>query len=155
MNKKCKCCDGIYNSFDVHFTKACDNNCAHCIDMRFYGKGKYLPDVDAIVETIVENESGLDDVLFLGGEPCLYLEELLECVRKLRKKTSLKLYVTTSVPKICYDNRTMFFDLIDELDGINISVQHHKEEIEDEIRRTTSKYGRQRFYRSGYYARRT
>lgn len=25
MKKKCNCCDGIYNSFDVHFTSACDN----------------------------------------------------------------------------------------------------------------------------------
>lgn len=32
MKLKCNCCDGIYNSFDVHFTSACDNKCAHCVD---------------------------------------------------------------------------------------------------------------------------
>ena len=30
MKRKRNCCDGIYNSFDVHFTSACDNKCAHC-----------------------------------------------------------------------------------------------------------------------------
>lgn len=29
MNFRCNCCDGIYNSFDVHFTSACDNKCSH------------------------------------------------------------------------------------------------------------------------------
>lgn len=28
---KCNCCDVVYNSFDVHFISACDNNCRHCI----------------------------------------------------------------------------------------------------------------------------
>ena len=148
MKRKCNCCDGIYNSFDVHFTSACDNKCAHCIDNQYEGFKICKPDVNAIVKTIVDNQEGLDDVLFLGGEPCLYLEELIDCVSQLRKKTSLKLYVTTSVPKICYDKRDKFEQLIEMLDGINLSVQHYKEEIADEIRRTKSQYDRQSFYNS-------
>lgn len=35
MKHKCNCCDEIYNSFDVHFTNACDNKCAHCV--RLFG----------------------------------------------------------------------------------------------------------------------
>ena len=35
MKHKCNCCDEIYNSFDVHFTSACDNKCAHCV--RLFG----------------------------------------------------------------------------------------------------------------------
>lgn len=148
MKRKCNCCDGIYNSFDVHFTSACDNKCAHCIDNQYEGFKICKPDVNAIVKTIVDNQEGLDDVLFLGGEPCLYLEELIDCVSQLREKTSLKLYVTTSVPKICYDKRDKFEQLIEMLDGINLSVQHYKEEIADEIRRTKSQYDRQSFYNS-------
>ncbi len=148
MNMKCNCCDGIYNSFDVHFTSACDNKCAHCIDMRFHGVGAVKPDVGAIVDTILKNQNGLDDVLFLGGEPCLYLEELLECVVALKQRTSLKLFVTTSMPKICYDRQDLFFELLEQLDGLNISVQHYDEKVADSIRRTTSKYDRQAFYRS-------
>ena len=148
MKLKCNCCDGIYNSFDVHFTSACDNKCAHCIDKCFDGLNISKPDVDAIVKTIVDNQEGLDDVLFLGGEPCLYLDELIDCVTKLREKTSLKLYVTTSVPKVCYDNYDKFVKLIEMLDGINLSVQHYKEEVADEIRKTKSQYDRQKFYAS-------
>jgi organic radical activating enzyme len=142
------CCDGIYNSFDVHFTGTCDNKCAHCIDMRFHGVGETVPNVKNITDTIIKNKNGLDDVLFLGGEPCLYIEELIECIKILRADTDLKLFVTTSVPKVCFDKRELFCELIGLLDGINLSVQHHDESVADGIRRTTSTYDRQSFYNS-------
>lgn len=148
MKFQCNGCDGIYNSYDVHFTSACDNNCAHCIDRCYGGLKINKPNVDKIVDTIILNQEGLDDVLFLGGEPCLYLEELIDCVEKLKKRTQLKLYVTTSVPKICYDKRERFKDLISIVDGLNISVQHYREDIADTIRRTKSQYDRQTFYQS-------
>ena len=146
MKLNCNCCDGIYNSYDVHFTSACDNKCAHCVDICFKGLGIIKPNVEAIVDNIVKNQNGLDDVLFLGGEPCLFLDDLLLCVQMLRKKTNLKLYVTTSVPKLCHDKKDIFFSLINELDGINLSVQHYNEVVADQIRRTTSQYDRQSFY---------
>lgn len=143
---KRNCCDGIYNSFDVHFTSACDNKCGHCIDSKYEGLHISKPDVDAISKTIIENQEDFDDVLFLGGEPCLFLDELLECVKILRAKTNLKLYVTTSIPKTCYDNSETFFKILYRLDGINLSVQHHKEDVADLIRKNISKYDRQSFY---------
>ncbi len=145
---KNNCCDGIYNSIDIHFTSACDNKCAHCIDSRFHGVGCSVPDVDAIVASVVENAEKYDDVLFLGGEPCLFLEELYECVCQIKEKTDLKVYTTTSVPRVCYEKRDLFERLIRKLDGLNISVQHHNECVADQIRRTESKYDRQSFYRS-------
>lgn len=148
MRIKCNCCDGIYNSFDVHFTSACDNKCAHCVDQCYDGLHINKPDVDAITKTIVDNSDGLEDVLFLGGEPCLYLDELIECIEKLREKTNLKLYVTTSVPKVCYDKRDRFEYLLSIIDGLNISAQHYREDVADEIRKTKSKYDRQSFYNS-------
>jgi len=145
---KVNCCDGIYNSLDVHFTGACDNKCAHCIDMRFSGIGKSVPNVDAIVETIVANSEGVDDVLFLGGEPCLYLHYLIDCIMWIKARTTLKVFVTTAVPKICYDRFDLFKELLSLVDGINLSVQHYREDVADEIRKTTSKYDRQAFYAS-------
>ena len=142
------CCDGKYNSFDVHFTSDCDNKCKHCIDTRYCGVGVHKPNVTEIVNTIIENQDGIDDVLFLGGEPCLYLEQLLDCVKQLRQKTDLKLFVTTAVPKICYDRRDLFEQLIELLDGLNLSVQHNDENVADSIRCTISKYDRQKFYNS-------
>lgn len=147
MKLRCNCCDGIYNSYDVHFTSACDNKCSHCVDLQYKGSGINKPDIEAITETIISKSEGLDDVLFLGGEPCLYLEELLECVQKIREKTKLKIFVTTSVPKICSDKWPTFFELINVLDGINLSVQHYNEEVADQIRKTTSQYDRQAFYK--------
>lgn len=148
MKLKCNCCDGIYNSLDVHFTSACDNKCSHCIDNCYDGLGINKPDVNAILETIYTNCEGVDDVLFLGGEPCLYLDELLYCVKQIKSKTSLKVYVTTAVPKICHDQYGKFVELIEWLDGINLSVQHYKEDVADEIRQTKSQYDRQTFYAS-------
>lgn len=148
MKLKCNCCDGIYNSFDVHFTSACDNKCAHCVDACYEGKKIVKPNVDAIVKTILSNKDGLDDVLFLGGEPCLFLDELLECVKKIKAQSNLKVYTTSSVPKTCYDNREKFTELLSVLDGFNISAQHYKEDIADEIRKTKSQYDRQTFYAS-------
>ena len=59
MKLNCNCCDGIYNSFDVHFTSACDNKCKHCVDMRYGGIGKSKPDVKAICDTIIKNKYGV------------------------------------------------------------------------------------------------
>jgi organic radical activating enzyme len=116
--------------------------------MRYSGLGIIKPDVDAICKSIIDNAENFDDVLFLGGEPCLFLDELIECVVRIQAVTNLKCYVTTSVPKTCYDNQDKFFYLIKILDGINLSVQHYKEDVADLIRNTKSKFDRQAFYRS-------
>lgn len=142
------CCDGVYNSFDVHFTSVCDNKCSHCIDCKYEGFNILKPNINAIADTIIKNKDGYEDVLFLGGEPCLYLEELIKCIKLIKKETTLKTFVTTSVPKTCYDKRALFEELIELVDGINLSVQHYDEDIADEIRNTKSKYDRQSFYNS-------
>jgi len=147
MFKK-NCCDGIYNSFDIHFTSVCDNNCAHCVDKIYQGINVKKPNVSAILETIYANQEGYDDVLFLGGEPCLYLDELIDCVLEIKQNTKLKVFVTTAVPKTCFDNFAKFQYLLMLVDGINLSVQHYKEDIADQIRQTTSKFDRQKFYAS-------
>ena len=142
------CCDGIYHSYDVHFTSACDNKCSFCIDKKYQGLNIKKPDAKAIAKTIINNSEGFDDVLFLGGEPCLFLEELIECIVLIKEQTNLKCYVTTSMPKTCYDKQELFSRLIDMCDGINISAQHHNQDIADKIRATKSQYDRIEFYKS-------
>jgi len=157
MKLKCNCCDGIYKSIDVFFTSKCDNRCRHCIDKLcqekrianglsiLYGK----PDSTNIAKTIIENSEKFEDVLFLGGEPLLYIKELLDCIMQIKNNTNLKCYVTTSMPKIAaIDNNEILWKLLDVIDGMTISVQHHNEYIADEIRQTTSKYDRHAFYKS-------
>lgn len=116
--------------------------------MKYGGIGGTKPDVNAIVATVQENQAGYDDILFLGGEPCLYLEELVDCTKQIKAFSSLKIFVTTAVPKICLDKLELFYELLQLVDGINLSVQHYKEEVADEIRKTVSKYDRQGFYNS-------
>jgi organic radical activating enzyme len=145
---KKNCCDGIYNSFDIHFTSICDNKCAHCIDNKYQGVNIKKPNIKAITKTIIDNQNGYDDVLFLGGEPCIYLQELIDCIKMVKQNTKLKIFVTTAVPKICYDRFDLFTELLELVDGINLSVQHFKEDVADEIRKVKSKYDRQKFYNS-------
>lgn len=144
---KNNCCDGIYNSIDVHFTSACDNKCSHCIDKKYSGLNINSPNIFAIANTILSNKDGVDDVLFLGGEPLLFPSELLQCINLIKSNSDLKVYVTTSVPKICLDRYPTFIKIIEAVDGINLSVQHYDENIADMIRNTTSKFDRQSFYR--------
>jgi len=145
---KRNCCDGIYNSFDVHFTSVCDNKCSHCIDAKYNGIGKDKPDWLAISRTIMLNKKGYDDVLFLGGEPCLYIDELLYCIQRIKDNTALKVYITTAIPKICSDRYETFKEILKLVNGINLSVQHYDENVADKIRRTNSKFDRQAFYES-------
>lgn len=140
-------CDGIYRSYDVHFTKFCDNNCSFCIDKQCWSPNEGKPDYKAMAKSIIENQDGFDDVMILGGEPCLFLDELLEFVKLIKEYTLLKVYCTSSLPKTCYDNKNKFFDILNLVDGFNISVQHYKEEVADAIRGCVSQYDRQSFYK--------
>lgn len=150
MKLKCNCCDGVYNSFDVHFTSSCPFNCAHCIDKKYDGLGIVKPNIDAIVKTVAENQSGVDDILFLGGEPCAFMDDLIECVKQIRMRTRLKIYVTTAVPNFCIKYPEKFYLLLELVDGLNISAQHWNEDVADEIRRTKTgkEIHRQDFYRN-------
>lgn len=114
----------------------------------YIGINNTKPNVKAIVDKIVSIADNYNDVLFLGGEPCLFLDELIDCIKQLKEKTKLKLYVTTSVPKVCYDNKEKFEKLIELVDGLNISAQHHNQETADKIRNTKSQYDRNAFYNS-------
>lgn len=145
------CCDGAYKSYDVHFTKMCDNKCAFCVDKGSIEINKGKPDWRKIADSIIANQEGFDDVLILGGEPCLFLDELISLVDKLKEETNLKVYVTSSVPKTCFDDRYSFGYLLHKVDGFNISAQHYQEDIADKIRGTKSQYDRQAFYRSMIY----
>lgn len=153
MKLSVNCCDGIHDSVDIHFTNACDNRCKHCIADKCTDVGDAVPDVDAITRTLFSYAAwchgGLNDVLFLGGEPCLFLQPLVDCVTRIKQVLpATKVYVTTAVPFNCCKDYSNFTALIKRVDGINLSVQHHDEKVADCIRRTKSRYDRQSFYSS-------
>lgn len=148
MNFNKNSCDGVNKTLNIHFTNICDNKCEFCINNQYQNIDSKVPNIAKILNSIFQNQHKYEDVLFLGGEPCLYLKELLFCVMEIKNKTKLKVYITTSVPKICLDEKELFINLIKNVDGINLSVQHYIEEISDKIRNTKSKYNRQEFYKS-------
>lgn len=144
----CNSCDGRYSSIDVHFTGICDNRCGPCIDRLTCADFTRKPDKEKILQSLLSKSDMVDDVLFLGGEPCLFLNELIYVIEAIKRETSLKVYVTTSVPMECYMHRSKFEYLISIVDGLNISAQSHNEDVADKIRQTKSKYDRQAFYAS-------
>ena len=77
------------------------------------------------------------------------VKELKEFLNKCKPECDdldVKVFVTTAVPKVCFDQRDKFIVLLSMLDGINLSVQHYNENIADKIRKVKSKYDRQSFY---------
>lgn len=149
MKLTCNSCDGFNcNTFNILFTSLCDNKCVGCINGQC--KKEYIarPNVEAITKSILDNKDKLDDVLILGGEPMLFMKDVYTLVCNIKENSDLRVYITTAMPKICYDNKTLLYKIIDMVDGVNISVQHSNQELADRIRGTKSTYDRNAFYKS-------
>lgn len=123
-------CDGAYSSLDVRFTKQCDNNCSFCVEKTGIKQLNLAEPYILAQKTI---ESGIQDVLILGGEPFLDPKRLYDYVKLIRPFVKT-IYVTTSLPKIIerpktiHDNKVdgpwaMFLKILELIDGLNISIQ--------------------------------
>lgn len=55
INWKCNSCDGIYESLDIRFTKACDNNCSFYIE-KFGIKSLGKTDVAALAKSVFDSD---------------------------------------------------------------------------------------------------
>jgi len=120
-------CDGIYDSIDIRFTKDCDNNCKFCIEHKGLDSlGK--TNVSALIQATIQ--SGIREVLVLGGEPFLYPKELLKYVVGIRDSVD-KIYITTALPKTFVTQSKIIKSIISIIDGLNISIQSvdYKENI--------------------------
>jgi len=143
-------CDQIENELQIHFTKLCPNKCPFCVDALNKGLHDAVkkPDVRAIFSRIYENRGKINSICISGGEPMLFIDNVLDLIRKVKSSTNLKVYVITSVPEQCYQYRYAFYNILNECDGMAISPQHYNEEIADQIRGHKSTFDRQGFYRS-------
>lgn len=141
-------CDQIENELQVHFTKKCPNKCPFCIDALNNGLRDTIvkPDVVSIFQRISEHKDEVSSVGISGGEPMIYMSELLELVKLIKKNTGLRVYIITSLPYSAYKHKDELFEIIDLCDGISISPQHYDEEVADKIRGHKSLYNRQEFY---------
>ena len=141
-------CDQICNELQVHFTKSCPNKCPFCIDATNRGidRKTSVPDVGAIYKRILVYKDNIGSVCISGGEPMLFMTQLLELVMLLKQNTNLKVYIISAIPEQCYQQRNIFKNILELCDGLAISPQHYKEDIADKMRGHQSTFDRQKFY---------
>lgn len=123
--KRLNSCDSIYdNSLDVRFTRICDNACPFCIERN--GIRGMNTDVERLISSTIQ--SGKGEILILGGEPFILIEELCEYVRGIRPHVD-KIYITTSLPLTIVKNYKIFEDIMGNVDGLNVSLQHYDDSL--------------------------
>lgn len=140
---KINSCDGIYDSLDVRFTKACDNSCEFCIERTGLDSlGK--TNVEKMIESTIKSRKR--DILILGGEPLLLPELVLEYIKGIRSYVDT-IYLTTSLPKTITTAKGnhIFLEIVNLLDGINISVHHYKDSINNMVLNSSNPYNRIEF----------
>lgn len=138
FRSRCNSCDGIYDSLDVRFTKACDNACSFCIEREgLCSLGK--TNVPAMIEAT--KSSGIRSVLILGGEPFLQPDKLLEYVRGIRLFVDT-IYITTSLPAVFKYNIGACLTILDYIDGLNVSVHSVDSDINNDIFVAYSRHNR-------------
>lgn len=131
-------CDGAYTSLDVRFTKVCDNDCSFCIEKTGIDSlGK--PNVPTLIESTIKSQ--IRNVLVLGGEPFLYPNELYEYVSGIREHVD-EIYITSSLPISFLKKKELCDDIINKIDGLNISIQNVDWVKNNEILRASSKTDR-------------
>ena len=148
LNYNVNVCDNYVNDLEIHFTKACENHCPFCIDKLNKGINEpMIPNVKNIFGTMMLYHNKFDYIGIAGGEPCLYINDLKELCKLIKKYFPEKqLNLITSVPEICYKEKETFYEILNLCDSITISPQHHKQEIADKIRGRKSGFDRDEFY---------
>jgi len=139
-------CDRINNELIIMITKSCPNSCEFCIDKLNVGvRGK--PKFDNIKNTISEYIDKVNEITISGGEPLLYINEVLDLILYIRSLSkNIKITLNTSIPNECYENYKVYNEIVENVDSILLSAQHCDEQIADKIRHSKSKFDRLSFY---------
>jgi pyruvate-formate lyase-activating enzyme len=147
INFNVNVCDRIANELIIHLTKECPNSCSFCIDKLNGYKQHGSPNFERIKETFLEFKDRATCVTITGGEPLLYLEDVLDLVKFIRLNSSMEIGIDTSIPTKCYDNPDMFYELIENVDWILLSGHHYDKNKADIIRGSRSTFNREEFYK--------
>lgn len=141
-------CDQINNELMIHFTQKCENRCFFCIDAKNQGVCVKRPNVDKMVEQVINVKDNIETITISGGEPLLFMDDVIFFIEKIKKEAShLKIGLITSFPSVCWREQKKLFKIIDLLDNLAFSPQHYNEEIADKIRGVKSKYNHQDLYK--------
>ncbi len=131
-------CDGYYaDSLDVRFTKACDNNCSFCIERN--GIQGSPTNVKRLITNTIE--SGKQTILILGGEPLLRLSDVLTYVKGIRDNVKY-IYLTTSLPNTIMKNDITFRQIMNLINGLNVSLQHYDPVINNNVLQASNQHDR-------------
>lgn len=144
MNMKNTCDYTCPNQIEVDFTLNCDNRCPYCYNQRFLGS-KIRPQYEKIAYTVLNvlAEDQSPKVLsILGGEPLLYIDELLEFVKIIRENTNLKIMVTSTLPVTCVKKWDKFVEILNLIDELHVSAHSYDQELGDISRNSVSKHDR-------------
>ena len=135
---KVNSCDGKHNdTLDVRFTKICDNDCEFCIDK--YDLNNQSDDIKKLIETTLLLKK--ENIAILGGEPFLKVNNLIKYIKSIRNITK-NIYITTSLPNTINLNDNNIKFILDNIDGLNISLQDINWERNNQILQATSKHNR-------------
>lgn len=147
INFNTNLCDRINNELVLHLTQKCPNNCCFCIDKlnkHYNYEGK--PDFAAIKQTILNYKDVAEQITISGGEPLIYINDVLDLVKFIKDRTNMKITINTSLPLQCYDNADVYEQIVDMVDCILLSVHHYNQKVADVIRHSRSMYNREHYY---------
>lgn len=132
-------CDGAYSSsLDVRFTKACDNRCGFCIE-KCGIDSLGATDVDKLIQSTIASKQ--DTVLILGGEPFLEVVKLNKYVKGIRPYVK-EIFITTSIPNTLNISDSNVLEVIELIDGLNVSLQHYDSNINNDVLNATNRFNR-------------
>ena len=138
FNLRCNSCEGLYpNSMDVRFSKSCDNNCLFCIEREGIQSAKF--DIPKMIEST--KTSGRSEILILGGEPFLFVDNLLEYIEGIRPFVS-RIYITSALPVTLTLDNPKVVQILDLIDGLNCSVHHYTDAVNNKILNTKTTHSR-------------
>jgi molybdenum cofactor biosynthesis enzyme MoaA len=125
-------CDGAYDSLDVRFTKACPNRCSFCVEKEGVADlGMASPEAMAAATL----DTGIGDVLIVGGEPLLFPERVRRYAELIRPRIE-KIYLTSSLPEAAANRIEEVFGIVELLDGLNVSLASVDDEENNAIMRS-------------------
>lgn len=129
VNPKNSCAGGYGKCLDVKITNACNGSCDFCIERNGYSPEE--TDVKTLALQTIKSDA--DNVLILGGEPTLYphLTTYLQLIRPWKQK----IYLTTNGSQFGGSSKLAQY-IAPFLDGINISIHHYAEFLNDAVYKT-------------------
>jgi len=84
-----------------------------------------------------------DTFLILGGEPFLFIEDLLQLVKNIKiLKNDAKIFITTSLPYTFVSMKKEVNEIMDIIDGLNVSIHYFESEKNNEILNASSDHNR-------------